>query len=200
MQARSLLGPVALVAAIVAVGCTDSTSPVSDAPPLVTARGETKTVCQTLGSADDPKYQELTVSYRGAYRLTRRGTNYLTDFFRTCPPPPTGYAPLYLCNIASDQSLLGTSINFLVDGSRTVTLSAGESPGPANCTNLGLYAVGASVTLQEQVPAGIEVFSASFSFNPPGGLTDWNGAAAQGVVSIGPVTNVFSFYNRPATS
>ncbi|HEU5174633.1 MAG TPA: hypothetical protein VFT96_07770 [Gemmatimonadaceae bacterium] len=203
MAGRSLFGAVALATAIIAIGCTDSTSPVgagSTSAPLLAAKPATKTVCQTLGAPSDPRYQELTVTWRGANGLTRHGTNYVSDFFRECPPPPNGYAPLYLCNVASSQSVVGTSINFLVDGSRSVTLAAGESFGPTSCIKLGLYAVGASVTLQELVPAGIVVSSASFSYNPPGGLTDYNAATALATIAVGPVTNVFTFSNGPATS
>lgn len=203
MAGRSLFGAVALATAIIAIGCTDSTSPVgagSTSAPLLAAKPATKTVCQTLGAPSDPRYQELTVTWRGANGLTRQGTNYVSDFFRECPPPPDGYAPLYLCNVASSQSVVGTSINFLVDGSRSVTLAAGETLGSTSCVKLGLYAVGTSVTLQELVPAGIVVSSASFSYNPPGGLTDYNAATALATIAVGPVTNVFTFSNGPATS
>lgn len=203
MPGRSMFGAVALAAAIIAVGCADSTSPVSagSAPsPLLTARAATVTVCQSLGAPSDPKYQELTVSWRGANGLTRRGTSYVSSFFRGCPPPPAGYAPVYLCNVATTPSVEGTSITFLVDGTRSVTLAAGANLDSTNCANLGVYAVGAAVSLQEQPPAGIEVAYASFSYNPPGGLTDYNAATARAVIAVGPVTNVFAFYNRPATS
>lgn len=204
MLHRSLFGAVALAATIIAVGCTDSMSPVasagfSPASGLFTARGAPVTVCQTVGAPSDPRYQELTVSWRGANGLTRQGINYVSSFFRACPPPPAGYAPLYLCNVTSDQSLLGTSINFLVNGTQSVTLSAGASQTSANCTNVGQFAVESSVTLQEQVPAGIELAYVAFSYNSPGGLTDYDPQTAQAVVTIGPVTNVFSFYNVAAT-
>lgn len=205
MLGRSLFGAVAFAATMIAVGCTDPVSPVSarstPAPRFLTAAAApgAVTVCLTVGPPSDPRYKELAVSWRGANGLTRNDKAYVSDFFRSCPPPPDGYAPLYLCNVTNDQSVVGTSINFLVDGTTTVTLSAGESQGPTSCTNLGLYAVGTSVTLQEQVPAGIVVNSATFSYNPPGELTDYNALTAQGVVKIGPVVNVFSFYNRAAT-
>ena len=205
MLGRSLFGAVALAATTIAVGCTDPVSPVSagssPAPRFLTASAApgAVTVCHTVGAPSDPRYQELTVSWRGANGLTRNGRAYVSDFFRGCPPPPDGYAPLYLCNVTNDESLVGTSINFLVDGTTTVTLSAGERQGPTSCTNLGLYALETSVTLQEQVPAGIVVDYATFSYNLPGELTDYNALTAQGVVKIGPVVNVFSFYNRAAT-
>jgi hypothetical protein len=205
MLGRSLFGAVALAATTIAVGCTDPMSPVSagstPAPQLLTAAAApgAVTVCHTVGAPSDPRYQELTVSWRGANGLTRNGRAYVSDFFRECPPPPAGYAPLFLCNVTNDESVVGTSINFLVDGTTTVTLSAGERQGPTSCTNLGLYALETSVTLQEQVPAGIVVEFANFAFNPPGELTDYNAQTAQGVVKIGSVVNVFSFYNRAAT-
>jgi len=124
------------------------------------------------------------------------GSETLITFFNEPAGGTSGV--LKLCKLTQTPAFLGRQFSFSVNGAPLVSTEANDAfadPATWSCRLVGPYQVGSNVTVQEQIPPGVEV---QFIDTDPGSaLFDFNTDTGTAVVTVQSGVTVVLFDDEP---
>jgi hypothetical protein len=116
----------------------------------------------------------------------------------TNQPAGGNFGTLKICKLTQTPAFLGRLFSFSANGGPIVSTEANDAfadPATWSCRILGSFQVGSRVTVQETIPAGVEVNF--IDSDPATALFDFNTATGTGIYTIGAGVTVALFDDEP---